>query len=737
MIINKISIIDFGVYGGKNEFNFKTSPEKTVILCGGKNGAGKTTLFESIMLCFYGKDFDDSGRDKEYQDKILRSFHRNLDKNNICTESSISIEFEISFDGKIQKYQITRTWQNNDGKIDESLSIQKFDTVSNNFQELDVSIPNKKSWKARNQFEEIDSVDKSEWQQFINQLIPRGIAKLFFFDGEKIQSIADNNNENKYIKSSFDTLLGLDIVHQLQKDLGHVLSGISKIEKKIPAKTKQKGRDSTLEQLLKTMPTELDAYLKFYTRDQLIGELSIDDFDSLISTHKKLETDIEEKINICNELRASLAPIKNELLLAKEKFQKIGGDYYKKHEEGEQNKENMLSNIAVIEKEIRDLCSTELPFCLIPDQLQEIKNQLESDQRIIHFKHEQEIVEKNCNKISSVLNSENFLPYISKDSKKSIDIELTKILKNELENNESKTSTFFNFSPSHMEQIFTMIENTKKYTVDKIHELTNSYKIQKNTWDKFKLVRDIMPDVDEIKIIMDEMEQITSKKIQLETKFDEKESRLSERKTQLSLLNSRIDSCLKMKREHDKSTSGEKIAYSVLEVLDAYSQSLRKEKISILEANVLKGLGILLHKKDFVDKVTIDKETFEVTLYNANGDEITKNMLSKGELQIYATSLVWGLAKTSGRTLPFMIDTPLARLDVEHRDKLIESFFPQTSQQTIILSTNSEIDFKYYKKLKPFISKSYVLEYDNSKGKTNIRDGYFDKNEEEMTVEVL
>ena len=56
MIINKISISDFGVYGGKNNFDFKTSSEKTVILCGAKNGAGKTTLFESIMLCLYGNN---------------------------------------------------------------------------------------------------------------------------------------------------------------------------------------------------------------------------------------------------------------------------------------------------------------------------------------------------------------------------------------------------------------------------------------------------------------------------------------------------------------------------------------------------------------------------------------------------------------------------------------------------------------------------------------------------------
>ena len=149
----------------------------------------------------------------------------------------------------------------------------------------------------------------------------------------------------------------------------------------------------------------------------------------------------------------------------------------------------------------------------------------------------------------------------------------------------------------------------------------------------------------------------------------------------------------------------------------------------------MKGLEILLHKKDFIKKITIDKETFAVKLYNGNDDEITKNMLSQGELQIYATALVWGLAKTSGRPLPFMIDTPLARLDVDHRSSLVESFFPETSQQTIVLSTDSEVDANYYKKLKPYISKSYTIDFDTSKGKTKIHEGYFFDNKE-MAIEV-
>ena len=68
-----------------------------------------------------------------------------------------------------------------------------------------------------------------------------------------------------------------------------------------------------------------------------------------------------------------------------------------------------------------------------------------------------------------------------------------------------------------------------------------------------------------------------------------------------------------------------------------------------------------------------------------------------------ATAVLWALAKTSGRPLPFMIDTPLARLDSNHRNNLVEKFFPIVSHQILIFSTDEEIKNQYYEKLKPYM----------------------------------
>ena len=103
---------------------------------------------------------------------------------------------------------------------------------------------------------------------------------------------------------------------------------------------------------------------------------------------------------------------------------------------------------------------------------------------------------------------------------------------------------------------------------------------------------------------------------------------------------------------------------------------------------------------------------------------------------MYATAVVWGLALTSGRPLPFMIDTPLARLDEKHRNSIVEKFYPHASHQTIILSTYSEINFEYYQKLEPYISSSFVIQYDSDSGRTKKHKTYFFNKKGEKIIEV-
>src|SRR5262249_42016826 len=95
------------------------------------------------------------------------------------------------------------------------------------------------------------------------------------------------------------------------------------------------------------------------------------------------------------------------------------------------------------------------------------------------------------------------------------------------------------------------------------------------------------------------------------------------------------------------------------------------------------------------------------------------------ERQLLATSLLWGLAKASGRPLPVIIDTPLSRLDSSHRRHLLERYFPVASHQVVLLSTDEEIDKTSLHRLKQYIGRSYQLKFDEASSGTRVTPGYF------------
>ena len=81
------------------------------------------------------------------------------------------------------------------------------------------------------------------------------------------------------------------------------------------------------------------------------------------------------------------------------------------------------------------------------------------------------------------------------------------------------------------------------------------------------------------------------------------------------------------------------------------------------------------------------------------------------------------ILKESVKNLPIFIDTPLGRLDEEHRDSITKKYYPALSEQVVLFSTNSEITPKRFKEISGNISKSYLLFNDGVKKKK--KNGYF------------
>ncbi len=168
-----------------------------------------------------------------------------------------------------------------------------------------------------------------------------------------------------------------------------------------------------------------------------------------------------------------------------------------------------------------------------------------------------------------------------------------------------------------------------------------------------------------------------------------------------------------------------KLLSKTQQTMSVFLHRATANKIERLAGFISESFRFLLRKKTLVERVVIDPSTFDIQLEDDAGNRISKQQLSEGEKQIFAVSVLWGLSRASARPLPAVIDTPMGRLDAEHRNALLERYFPNASHQVVILSTDTEIEETAFEKLQPSIARAYHLEYNDAEKCTTANEGYF------------
>jgi DNA sulfur modification protein DndD len=168
-----------------------------------------------------------------------------------------------------------------------------------------------------------------------------------------------------------------------------------------------------------------------------------------------------------------------------------------------------------------------------------------------------------------------------------------------------------------------------------------------------------------------------------------------------------------------------RIAARTRVVMQEFLARATESKIERLSDLITDSFRFLLRKQSLIERIHIDPSTFAITLFNQAGHALPKERLSEGEKQIFAISVLWGLARASAHPLPAIVDTPMARLDAAHRRHLVERYFPNASHQVLILSTDTEVDRHYYQALQPYIARAYHLRYDEDSRATHAEEGYF------------
>lgn len=666
VILTKVVLTDYGIYRGRNEFELSCKQERPLILFGGSNGAGKTTLFESVMLCLYGMAALERRTTKKTYERLLEDkIHRRREDAAMADQASVEVQFKFFHNGQEVEYRVERSWRA--GGVDERLDVWK-------------RSPGQES------FGPLDAVERPHWQQFIEGIIPRGIMRLFFFDGEKIVKMARDGTEDATIRESFKSLLGLDLIEQLRADLQINL-------------TRNLAGD---------------------------GRTLREDFDRLKAERDESGRAIERLRERLAQKQTEMDTLQTEIEAAEAVISGLGGGFASRRAEVKEDLATIRAKHEAACQRIRDLCADALPFSLIPARLARMHGKILEDDEIQRKRAGQDLLDSKLDTILTKLGARAFGGRAGLDhegSSRAASL-VSKVVEGERWR-EALGEPALGLSPKQSSRMLHVMNLANGDMPDRLQEHAAVAAESAERISRLESELASAPQDDEIGPLVSKVGRLHAQAGTNKVEMDHIEERISYHVALRGHLNSKIRDIMSQIYKKEQAQRGVDLTRRVQKVLEEFAGTLRTKQVHLLERYLLEAAGTLMHKTDLVGGVRIDPDTFEISLYGKGGSRLPKGTLSEGEKQMFATAVLWALAKTSGRPLPFMIDTPLARLDAMHRNSIVERFLPAASHQVLVFSTDTEIREAEYGKLRPYLTRSYVMEYSREDNCTRRRDGYF------------
>jgi DNA sulfur modification protein DndD len=225
------------------------------------------------------------------------------------------------------------------------------------------------------------------------------------------------------------------------------------------------------------------------------------------------------------------------------------------------------------------------------------------------------------------------------------------------------------------------------------------------------------------------MQGLSTEIIQQESQLQIEEERSNSLEKKIDMLRNRYNRYLEKGRLFDQSQDESiriaQYAVMTVEVMDAFKKRIQVKRVMGLENKIHECFSFMIQKESIIRRIDIDPDTLDIRLIDYTGGELLKTQLSAGEKQLLAVSILWGLAQSSGYDMPVIVDTPLGRLDSQHRTNFVERYLPHASKQVIVLSTDEEINGRYFTLIRPYVNAVYTLVYDDESKSTSISGGYF------------
>ncbi|KXB56875.1 AAA family ATPase [Lachnoanaerobaculum saburreum] len=709
MKINKVKLHNFSSYEGTNEFDFEiTYKEKNIVLIGGKNGAGKTSLFTAIKVALYGPlAYGYVGVNNHYISKIKDLINSKAFQQDVV-ESEVQITLQLKIEREIRNFVITRKWDYTNQKLTEEYTVARDGKLLND-QEL------------------------SYFENYLRSIVPPDLFEFFLFDGEEVCNVFSTSAYNTYVKNAVFTLCGMDVFEIIRKFTRGYIS-------------KNNSSDDDT------------AYDVYETARQQV-ELLEEEKEQLEVVLDNLSVELED---IDVQLTELATAFKNAGGISQKEKKKLEEEF----NQAEKVKTETLTNIKLFVEGL-------MPFYILRDFTEPIMSQLDFEEKEEIFYYVQSKLKRNT--ISEVLKGD--VP------EEKVDLLMEQLLSTfRPKGFKEDMEMMFDLSKEDIGRVNGIVSALEDFDTSAMIEIVNKRRAaSERTAEINRILKNSMSEEDVNSYARKENE-ILKKKDELNSQLYETQHRLEELSRELQIQEQTRDKAMQSLKENAQN----KHVYELSSGISAMMEQFLEEKaVSIrksLEKSIVKKLKAIYRKNNLITHIEIGKN-FDFNLYqdeeysarelltlykNLGNAEFTnligtkgeskliklldidsindlKNVtevkigqkplllykkieldrLSKGERQIFILALYWAIIEISGQNIPFVIDTPYARIDANHRREISEKFFPNISDQVIILSTDEEITEEYYKIVKPYVSKEYLLINDENENRTTITNNYF------------
>ncbi len=673
MHLRSIVLRDWRAYVGNARFDFPAPTErKNVILIGARNGYGKTSLFHAIVLGLFGQDGMPliataifGGTTTNRLEVSYSQFMQGVINKRALAEGRTSCSVELVFDDDDgQPLVLQRTW---------------WFTSSGQFKPFDED-PRALAGTTRKAVgpAKLTGGDRTDWfkDYVARTFLPYYLGWFFLFDGEMVGTFAEREMATQ-VKVGVEGLLGLPVLKDLASDLRDY------------AKSKGKPSGTSGDTV-----SRLEHEIEEFDKDIL------DSNENAVGIESDIASMEGEQDRLARELMSYGAGTQANLQELLQRLQQHRNDL----ESARARLQEMLVGDLALAMCGRALRSETADRLRKEDRREQwIAGKAQGDSRLDTF-------------VAALGDNVRTVDPPLADNQHDAVIEKVRLVWDKLWNppdddtaEDFRHTYLTGLERSKARERLMSLDGIAANKVASVLDESTAHEIQiDRLQEEYNRTQTVGPDLDAKRVRLGEMSAILGARHRelggVRSHIGLAQTQLDNKRRELGRLRAELGTAAPGLRRAAK-------AEQVAAVLDAIAADAVPTQIGAVAAAMTDAYRSIAHKGQRIERVDIDAEC-NVKMVSKSGRDVREVMPSAGEKQIFTQALITAVVQVSGRVFPMIVDTPMGRLDQEHRKNVLKHL-AKNNGQVILLSTDSEVVGEYLDVIRSRVLKTYVVEHED------------------------